>query len=51
MNDNKLKILLVDDEIDILEFISYNLEKEGYVVYTGKMAWKQLSWLKSTSPT
>ena len=36
MNDNKLKILLVDDEIDILEFISYNLEKEGYVVYTGK---------------
>jgi two-component system, OmpR family, alkaline phosphatase synthesis response regulator PhoP len=36
MNDTKLKILLVDDEIDILEFISYNLEKEGYVVYTGK---------------
>ncbi len=36
MNDNKLKILLVDDEIDILEFMSYNLEKEGYVVYTGK---------------
>ncbi len=36
MNDNKLKILLVDDEVDILEFISYNLEKEGYVVYTGK---------------
>ncbi len=36
MNDTKLKILLVDDEIDIIEFISYNLEKEGYVVYTGK---------------
>lgn len=36
MNDNKFKILLVDDEIDILEFISYNLEKEGYIVYTGK---------------
>ncbi len=34
MNENKSKILLVDDEIDILEFISYNLEKEGYLVYT-----------------
>ena len=34
MNKNKYKILLVDDEIDILEFISYNLEKEGYIIYT-----------------
>lgn len=29
-------ILLVDDEVDILEFISYNLEKEGYKVYTAQ---------------
>lgn len=36
MNDNKFKILLVDDEIDILEFISYNLEKEGYIVSTAQ---------------
>ena len=36
MNDNKYKILLVDDEVDILEFISYNLEKEGYKVYTAQ---------------
>lgn len=28
------KILLVDDEQDILEFLSYNLKKEGYTVYT-----------------
>ena len=28
------RILLVDDEPDILEFISYNLNKEGYTVYT-----------------
>ena len=27
-------ILLVDDEADILEFISYNLIREGYQVYT-----------------
>ena len=28
------KILLVDDEADILEFLSYTLRKEGYEVYT-----------------
>ena len=28
------KILLVDDEKDILEFLSYNLEKEGFIVLT-----------------
>lgn len=28
------RILLVDDEEDILDFISYNLKKEGYNVYT-----------------
>jgi two-component system, OmpR family, alkaline phosphatase synthesis response regulator PhoP len=30
----KQKILVVDDEIDIVEFIKYNLEKEGYRVKT-----------------
>ncbi|MFA9388386.1 MAG: response regulator transcription factor [Prolixibacteraceae bacterium] len=35
MSDEK-RILLVDDEIDILEFVSYNLEKEGYKVYTAQ---------------
>ena len=28
------RILLVDDELDILEFVSYNLIKEGYEVHT-----------------
>ena len=32
--DKKNRILLVDDEQDILEFISYNLEKEGYEIAT-----------------
>lgn len=27
-------ILLVDDEQDILEFLSYTLQKEGYKVFT-----------------
>lgn len=30
------KILVVDDEADIVEFISYNLEKEGYTVQTAR---------------
>lgn len=31
---NQKKILLIDDEEDILELLSYNLEKEGYIVTT-----------------
>ncbi len=31
---NRKKILLIDDEQDILEILSYNLEKEGYHVFT-----------------
>ena len=34
MSTEKIKILLVDDEPDILEFISYNLVKEGLEVFT-----------------
>jgi len=30
----KSTILLVDDETDILEFLSYNLEKAGFTVFT-----------------
>ena len=34
MAQNAHKILLVDDEPDILEFLRYNLRKEGYEVFT-----------------
>lgn len=34
MNNSRYKILAVDDEPDILEIISYNLNKEGYEVLT-----------------
>lgn len=30
------KILLVDDEPDIIEFLGYNLKKEGFTVYTAQ---------------
>ena len=33
MNAIQYKILLVDDEPDILEFLSYNIKKEGYLVF------------------
>ncbi len=34
MDQEPFKILLVDDEPDILEFLAYNLQKEGYEVLT-----------------
>lgn len=34
MNNEDYLILIVDDEDDILEFVSYNLRKEGYKVIT-----------------
>lgn len=36
MKTSDIKILLVDDEPDILEIISYNLSSEGYQVFTAK---------------
>lgn len=34
MKKKDIRILLVDDEIDILEIIGYNLSQEGYQVFT-----------------
>jgi len=36
MENNSQTILLVDDDDDILEFLSYNLKKNGYTVHTAK---------------
>jgi len=44
MNNERKTILVVDDEQDIVEFISYNLEKEGFNVASannGKQALEQ----------
>jgi two-component system alkaline phosphatase synthesis response regulator PhoP len=49
MEAHNYKILLVDDETDILEFLGYNLKKEGYQVFSttnGKDAIKMASEIK-----
>ena len=34
MKKNKIKILIVDDEPDIIEILQFNLENEGYKVFS-----------------
>jgi two-component system, OmpR family, alkaline phosphatase synthesis response regulator PhoP len=49
MMDNN-KILLVDDEQDILEFLSYNLKKEGYQLYTANNGLEAVQIAKKEMP-
>lgn len=44
------RILLVDDEKDILEFLSYNLEKEGYHVTTARSGNDAIEKAKESNP-
>lgn len=44
------RILIVDDEADILEFIRYNLKKEGYDVYTASDGEEALRTAAEVSP-
>ncbi|MCK5856589.1 MAG: response regulator transcription factor [Bacteroidales bacterium] len=50
MENNKYKILLVDDEPDILEFLGYNLRKEGYAVLTANNGVEALKIAKKEIP-
>lgn len=50
MNNPYNKILLVDDEQDILEFLSYNLRKEGYEVFTSTNGKKAVEIAKEVHP-
>ncbi len=43
-------ILLVDDEPDILEFLSYNLKKEGYNVFTASNGKEAVAIAKKENP-
>lgn len=50
MSANKQKILIVDDEPDILELIEYNLKKEGYQVFTATNGQDAITEARKTNP-
>lgn len=43
-------ILIADDESDILEFLSYNFKKEGFIVYTSENGLKAVESAKTINP-
>jgi two-component system alkaline phosphatase synthesis response regulator PhoP len=47
---SKQKILLVDDEPDILEMIGFNLEREGFEVFTAPNGRKALDLARAHTP-
>ncbi|MDX1316667.1 response regulator transcription factor [Xanthomarina gelatinilytica] len=50
MNEKDIKILLVDDEPDILEIVGYNLSNEGYQVITAENGIKAIKKAKKEKP-
>ncbi|HEV3249656.1 MAG TPA: response regulator transcription factor [Puia sp.] len=50
MESKRRKILIADDEPDILEIIQYNLVKEGYESFTARDGEDALTKAKSTRP-
>ncbi|MGK6352320.1 response regulator transcription factor [Parapedobacter sp. DT-150] len=50
MSTAKQKILVVDDEPDIVELIAYNLKREGYQVYTASNGQEAVSTAKKIMP-
>ena len=49
-SSNKQKILIVDDEPDILELIEYNLKKEGYQVFLARNGQEAVAEAKRSLP-
>lgn len=50
MKKQDIKILLVDDEPDILEILKYNLSAQGYQVYTAKNGVEGVEKAKKKNP-
>lgn len=44
------KILVVDDEPDIVEFLSYNLKKEGFTIYTSSNGKEAINMVQKVNP-
>ena len=49
-NKKTYRILLVDDELDILEFVSYNLRNEGFIVSIAKNGIEAIAKAKDSIP-
>ncbi len=50
MKKNEIKILLVDDEPDILEILKYNLSSQGYQIFTAKNGLEAVAKAKKKKP-
>ena len=50
MKSKDIKILLVDDEPDVIEIIRYNLDKEGYTLMTASDGKEALKKVKKDVP-
>ena len=50
MKKSDIKILLVDDEPDILEIVGYNLSQAGYQIYTAENGKKAIKVAKEHLP-
>jgi two-component system alkaline phosphatase synthesis response regulator PhoP len=50
MKKKDIRILLVDDEQDILEIVGYNLSQEGYQIYTAKNGIEAVDKAKKKNP-
>ena len=50
MKNKDIKILLVDDDADILEIVGFNLEAENYQVFTAKNGKEALTIAKKETP-
>ncbi len=50
MKNSNIKILLVDDEPDILEIVGYNLKNEGYQITTAKNGLEAVEKAKKIKP-
>ncbi len=47
---NKTKILIVDDEPDILEFLSYNFRKKEFIVFTANNGFEGIKQVETEIP-
>ena len=50
VTEKNTRILIVDDEIDVLDFIAYNLQKEGYQTFVAKDGLEAIRVAKAERP-